>query len=561
MSALIRSFRQEWRSIGLWSLLINAGMLMPSLYMLQIYDRVLISHNQLTLLMSTLLLVGMLAMVCLAEMARSRLLVKTGILIDKSMSPELLQASFRAQRLAPLAEPAMALSDLMQVRQFLTGNGVLAFLDAPWVVIYIGVLFVLHPFLGVLALVCGSVLLFLAWLSHNMSSQPAQLALQASQQVQADQQAKLRNAQVIHAMGMLSAVQSQWESLHLSQMLAQQSVENISLRLQAFSKFLRYTQQSLSLAMGAWLVIRGEISPGAMIVANTLMSRALQPLDLLVSTWRPMLSARVSLERIRELLESHPLQPTHGDTSNWVPSLTLSQVSMGVPGRHRHILHDVSFQVQPGQLLCIMGPSGSGKSTLARTLLGIWPHAKGTVLLGGQPVNTWAADWRERRIGYLAQDIELLPGTLAENIAKLGEVDSEKVVAAARQVGIHDMILRFPQGYNTNTADAGILLSAGQKQRLGLARALYGETDFLVLDEPNAHLDDASENVFLTTLRSLKSQGKTVLLITHRKPIVQIADLLLIIGAGRVQDFGSPSDVLARMESATPPPLGLVSPP
>jgi ATP-binding cassette subfamily C exporter for protease/lipase len=549
----LRPFRQAFVQVGLLSLCVNALMLMPSLYMLQIYDRVMLSRNELTLVMSSLLLLLVLGLVWVLEVVRSRILVRSGIRLDQSLSTPLFQASLDAQLTRVQANPTQVFNDLTNVRQFLTGNGVFAFFDAPWFVIYIGVLFLLHPWLGWLGLACAAVLLSLAWISHQMTAGAARDVLETSTMANLDQQSKLRNAEVIEAMGMLPRLQASWWKRYEALALAQYRVDGNAHTVTAISKFFRYTQQSLSLGAGALLVIQGEISPGAMIVANMLMSRALQPLDLLVSTWRPLWSALSAWTRVQQLLEAQPPQ-RRGDLTQ-VPfgRLDLQDVSAFAPGREQPILDHVSLQIPAGNLLCILGPSGSGKSTLARVMLGIWPHVRGEVLLDSAPLTQWRADTLGANMGYLPQDVELMDGTLAQNIARMGIVDSPRVIEAATTAGIHDMVLRFPKGYDSPAGEVGHLLSAGQRQRLALARSLYGNPAVLILDEPNAHLDEAGEMALLETLKTLKSQGKTVILITHRMSVVQLADSLLVLQAGRVQHVGSRDDVLAELKRTAAP--------
>lgn len=546
-------YRQAFIRVGLLSLCINALMLMPSLYMLQIYDRVMLSRNELTLVMSSLLLLMVLGLVWILEVVRSRTLVRTGIRLDQSIAPPLFQSSLDAQLSRLQANPTQAFNDLTNVRQFLTGNGIFAFFDAPWFLIYVGVLFLLHPWLGWLGLFCAAILLCIAWISHRMTAGAARDVLETSTMANLDQQSKLRNAEVIEAMGMLPRLQASWWKRYEALALAQYRVDSNAHKMTAISKFFRYTQQSLSLGGGALLVIQGEISPGAMIVANMLMSRALQPLDLLVSTWRPLWSAVSAWQRVQQLLSSHP--PERRGELTQVPfgRLDLQAVTAFAPGRDTPILNNVSLQIPAGHLLCVLGPSGSGKSTLARVMLGIWPHVQGEVLLDSAPLSQWRADTLGANLGYLPQEVELMDGTLAQNIARMGEVDSPRVIEAATTAGIHDMVLRFPKGYDSPAGEVGHLLSAGQRQRLALARALYGNPALLILDEPNAHLDEIGEMALLETLKALKSQGKTVILITHRMSVVQLADSLLVMRAGAVQHFGSRDTVLAELKNAATP--------
>ena len=546
LAAAMADVRREFWVVGVFSLIVNALMLMPSLYMLQVYDRVMVSRSELTLLMSSLLLLAVLLLVCGVEVMRSRLLVRTGVRIDQALNPRLFRACFDAQLLRPSANPAQAFADLTHVRQFLTGNGVFAFFDAPWFVIYIGVLFLLHPLLGWLGLACAAALLAVAWLSQRQSG-AAQAALAAGVSVNDDQQSKLRNAELIEAMGMLPRLREAWWQRYQAHAAAQSKVDAAGHALMATSKFLRYTQQSLSLGAGAWLVIRGELSPGAMIVANMLMTRALQPLDLLVGTWRGLQSARSALGRVVDLLQAQARDADGALSQVPFGQLELRKVGATAPGREQAILRQVSLQIPAGALVCVLGPSGSGKSTLARVMLGIWPQVSGEVLLDSAPLAQWQRETLGRSLGYLPQDVELMEGTLAQNIARFGQIDSESVIAAARQAGIHDMVLRLPRGYDTPAGEAGSLLSAGQRQRLALARALYGNPSLLVLDEPNANLDEAGEQALLETVKLLKAQGKTVVLITHRLPIVEAADLLLLLRDGAVQDFGDRAEVLQRL--------------
>ena len=541
-------FRYEFMVAGLFSMIANLLMLAPTLYMLQVYDRVLVSQNTGTLLVVSIITLFFLVVLSFSEWARSKLLVRSGIRMDQMLSRKLFHASYEAHLNPAVSNPTRAFADLTELRQFLTGNGIFAFFDAPWAPIYIAVLFLLHPWLGVMALGFAAVQSVLAWWG-SQATKPAQAQASKSQlEVSGYLQSKFRNAEVIESMGMLKHLYRRWAERNANAMGANLNAQNVASRVTAWSKFVRYTQQSLALGGGALLVIHGELSPGAMIAANVLMTRALAPIDLMVGTWSGFVNARDAFNRLSELLAAHPLRdmPAMGIAPKG--DVVLRDVVASAPGRDTPILQGVSAIMPPGTVTVVLGASGSGKSTLARVLLGIWPHSSGQVLLDGQGIGKWNRMELGPHIGYLPQDIELFDGTIAENIARSGQVESDKVIEAAEAAGLHTMILRFPKGYDTPMGEAGGLLSGGQRQRIGLARAMYGMPALVVLDEPNANLDDEGENALVRAVQGLKAQGKTVVLISHRPGIVSVADRLLILQNGTVQASGPRDGVLAALQ-------------
>ena len=541
-------FRFEFMVAGLFSMVANLLMLAPTLYMLQVYDRVLVSQNTGTLLVVSIITLFFLVVLSISEWARSKLLVRSGIRMDQMISRKLFHASYEAHLNPAVTNPSRAFADLTELRQFLTGNGIFAFFDAPWAPIYIAVLFLLHPWLGVMALGFAAVQSVLAWWG-SQATKPAQAQASKSQQeVSGYLQSKFRNAEVIESMGMVKHLYRRWSERNAKAMGANLNAQDVASRVTAWSKFVRYTQQSLALGGGALLVIHGELSPGAMIAANVLMTRALAPIDLMVGTWSGFLNAREAFHRLSQLLEAHPMRdiPALGIAPKG--DVVLKDVVASAPGRDAPILQGVSAIMPPGTVTVVLGASGSGKSTLARVLLGIWPHSAGQVLLDGQAIGKWNRMELGPHVGYLPQDIELFDGTIAENIARAGVVESEKVIEAAEAAGLHAMILRFPKGYDTPMGEAGGLLSGGQRQRIGLARAMYGMPELVVLDEPNANLDDEGEAALVRAVQGLKAQGKTVVLISHRPGIVSVADRLLILQNGTVQASGPRDGVLAALQ-------------
>ncbi len=544
------SFRGAFLSVGGYSLVANLLMLSPTLYMLQVYDRVLQSQSELTLLAMSMLTLAMFAVMAAAEWMRSRLLVRAGVALDARLSTQVFNASFDAYLNQTGNSPSRAFSDLIQVRQFLTGNGIFAFFDAPWTPIYMAVLFFLHPMLGWLGIVFALVQLALAKFGHQGTLAPSEAATAANTDAGIFLQSKLRNAEVIESMGMLRNLQRRWLQRHDFAMQRSGQAQHVSHRITAISKFVRYSQQSLVLGAGALLVIQGELSPGGMIAANVLMTRALAPIDLMVSSWRQFAGMRAAFERLEKLLADYPERDHRLQRVAPSGAIHLQNAVATAPGRKEAILKDVSVSALPGSVTVILGPSGSGKSTLARVMVGIWPDVSGNVLLDELPIASWNREELGPHIGYLPQDVELFEGTIAENIARFGSSNSAPIIEAAKAAGLHEMILRFPKGYDTSTGEAGNLLSGGQRQRLGLARAIYGNPKLVVLDEPNANLDDAGEAALQQTVVRLKAQGKTVVLITHRPGAVAVADHLLILNNGQVQARGPRDAVIAALQAA-----------
>ncbi|MEK0418643.1 MAG: hypothetical protein RI949_2649 [Pseudomonadota bacterium] len=549
-------FRREFIIVGLLSAVVNLLMLTPTIYMLQVFDRVMHSQNELTLIAVSLIALALYGLMAFGEWARSRLLVHTGVRIDEQLSTRVFNASFESH-LAGMSEPGRgpgrAFSDLLQVRQFITGNGVFAFFDLPWLPIYIAVMFLLHPLLGWVSIAFALLQTGMTWLGHRRSLEPTEAAQAAQTDESLYVQGKLRNAEVLESMGMVANLQKLWWQRHLRTLALSHTSQSVSHRVTALSKFVRYVQQSASLAVGALLVIRGELSPGAMIAANVLMSRALAPIDLMVGTWKGFITAREAFKRLSVLLDLHPERDDSLHRTRPTGKLTLRQVVATAPARSQPILKGIDLQIEPGTVLVVLGPSGSGKSTLARVILGIWGDVRGEVLLDGRPIDGWDRTELGPHVGYLPQDIELFDGSIADNIARFGEVDPKKVIAAAQAAGLHDMILRFPKGYDTPMGEAGSLLSGGQRQRVALARALYGDPALVVLDEPNANLDDVGEAALARAVLALKQKGSAVVLVTHRPGAVSTADRLLVLRDGQVQIQGPRDEVIAALRPAAAP--------
>lgn len=544
------TFRKEFLWVGIFSFFVNVLMLTPTLYMLQIYDRVFKSHSELTLLAITIVMVLFYAMMAIAEWLRSRLLVRGGVRLDETLNSLVFDASFDRHLKNAGRSPSEAFSDLTMIRQFLTGNGIFAFFDTPWIPINIAVIFLLAPFLGWLAIFFCLVQVMIAWMSQHLTVGDIELASVTQAESSGYVQGKLRNIEPIQAMGMLPDLRRRWLDYHERALSASAHLQHKQHRLQAFSKFVRYSLQSLTLGAGAMMVLQGKMNAGGMIAANVLMSRALQPVDLLLGIWKPFIQARDAFVRTERLLSEFPARRSSRQVESLQGEIRCEGLVARAPGRDESILHGLDFVVPPGRVVAVLGPSGSGKSTLARCIVGVWSQVDGQVLYDGMPIDSFDREALGPHIGYLPQDIELFDGTIAENIARFGEVEPQKVIDAARRTGIHDMILHFPDGYDTGIGQAGGMLSGGQRQRLGLARAMYGNPEIMVLDEPDANLDELGEQALVKAVLDLKSQGRTVFLITHRPGILGVADLFMMLQEGRITHYGTHDEVLAGLVSA-----------
>ncbi|MDR2637387.1 MAG: type I secretion system permease/ATPase [Zoogloeaceae bacterium] len=541
LSRFLWSFRREFSYAFCFTALINILMLTPTLYMLQIFDRVMVSQSEFTLYAVTLMLAFFMGVMSFSEWVRGRLLVRLGVRLDMRLNPRVFATAFEMQNQGRDKEARQLFSDLSRVRQFLTGAGLFAILDAPWTPIYILVLFFLHPFLGILSIVFCLILVFLAYLSSLVMKEPLEEAGEAAQKESIYLDGKLRHAAVVESMGMLGDMQNAWMRRHKTAMEKGRRGLDAQVRMLSITRFTRFFQQSLSLGAGALLAIFGEISPGAMIAANALMGRATHPVDALMNAWKSLLEAKKSYLALETALEAHPLREAVS-VAGQTPGAEIIFENVTATAEHRAapILEGVSFSLPPGSALGIMGPSGSGKSTLARVMLGIWPNVEGKVLYEGLSIREQDRVALGAELGYLPQDVELFNGTIADNIARFGEVDPGKVVAACQQAGVHEMILHFPKGYDTEIGDGGRFLSGGQRQRIGLARALYGAPRLVVLDEPNANLDDAGDRALFQAVMTLKQQGVTIVLITHRPQVMTAMDFVLLLENGRIARFGKP---------------------
>ncbi len=543
-------FKRTFYTVGTFSAISNLLMLVPSLYMLQVYDRVLGSRNEITLLMLTLMMLGAYAFMSGLELIRSFVLIRVGAKFDMQLNKRVYTAAFEQNLKSGANVAGQSLQDLTTIRQFLTGNALFAFFDAPWFPIYLLVIFFFEPMLGLFALGGTLILIILAIINERVTSAPLKEANTMAIKSTGAANNNLRNAEVIESMGMLPNLMGRWFKLHTKFLQLQANASEKAGVIAAITKFVQVSLQSLTLGFGALLVLEQKITPGMMIAASILVGRALGPVQGLIAVYKNWSGASSAYERLVSLLGANAARESGMPLPKPTGALAVEGVTAAPPGSNVALLKNINFSLAAGDVLGVIGPSGSGKSTLARLMVGVWPAAAGKVRLDGADMHQWNKGELGPHLGYLPQDIELFEGTISENIARFGPVNSEMVVAAAQRAQVHDMILHLPQGYDTRLGEGGLGLSGGQKQRLGLARAMYGDPSFIVLDEPNSNLDDAGELALVRAVTDLRQRGKTVVLITHRSSIVSVTNKLLVLRDGVVSLFGPSDQVMNAMKEA-----------
>lgn len=538
------SAKKSFIMVGLFSMFINILMLVPPLYMLQLYDRVLGSRSQDTLIMLTLIVVVLFITMGLLEVVRSRVLVRVGNKLDSMLSQRIFDNLFELERKAPGRSSSMPLNDLTQVRQFMTGNGLFAFFDAPWMPIYIIVLFIFHPAFGFFAIFAAIVLVGITVANEYSTKEKLAEANNLSRASTIYVDSNIRNAEVVNAMGMRNNISKIWADKYYGFLNAQNIASDSAGVWSNLSKSLRVMFQSLILGLGAYLAINMEVTPGMMIAASIIMGRALAPLDLIIGSWKGFSSARSSYERIEGLLNDFPKDKEYMQLPAPKGEITLENVVVIPPSGTVPSLKGISMRIEKGDVVGIIGPSAAGKSSLARVMLGLWPLTNGVARIDKADISQWNREDLGQYVGYLPQDIELFEGTVSQNIARFGEVEPEKVVEAATKAGVHEMILKLPEGYDTKIGPGGASLSGGQRQRIGLARALYNNPVFVVLDEPNSNLDDVGEAALVEAIKTLRAGGTTVVIITHRTNVLQATNKLALINNGVLELYGNTNDVL-----------------
>ncbi len=550
LNRALKGTRSTFTLLLFFSCVINMLMLAPAIYMLQVYDRVLVSKNTTTLLMLTLLIFGLYIVIGLIESARASVMVRLGNRLDVKLNQLVFNAAFKRKIIAGDNNPAQALAELDQVRQFLSGNSLFALLDIPWTPFYLLIAFLVHPLLGYLS-AGGIIILFTLTLFSEISTKRV---IQQAHALTINNGSKLnkqlQNADAIEAMGMLPTLKNHWLEQHNKVLVLQTQIADKTAHLSGLSRFVRILLQSVALGAGALLVIKGEITPGLMIAASIILGRVLNPVEQVIGSWKQFVQFRGAWQQLTTLLKSYPAAKAVLTLPRPTGKISVENVFAAPPGLSLPTLRNISFQLDAGEVLGIIGPSASGKTSLAKLLVGVWGTLSGKVRLDGADICQWDKALLGPAIGYLPQDVELFDGSIAQNISRFALMDSEKIVAAAQLAGVHEMILRFPQGYDTPLGVGGYQLSGGQRQRIGLARAVYNNPAFIVLDEPNANLDDAGEFALIKAINTLRNQGQTTVIISHRPTLLGVVNKVLLLNDGAMQQFGTRDQVFASLRQA-----------
>ncbi|MCO4203275.1 type I secretion system permease/ATPase [Aeromonas taiwanensis] len=530
--------------------IINLLMLSPAIYMLQVYDRVLASQNTTTLLVLTLLIIGLYILIAMLESSRARVMTRFGNRLDVMLNQLVFNATFKKKLETGDNNPAQALTELSQIRQFLSGNSLFALMDVPWTPCYLLIAFIVHPLLGYLS-AGGILILFSLTLVTEFSTKRQ---IQQANELTVDSTSKLnkqlQNTDAIEAMGMLPKLKQRWLEQHKKVLILHTQIADKTTRLSSLGRFVRVLLQSIALGAGALLVIDGEITPGLMIAASIILGRVLNPVEQVIGNWKQFVQFRSAWRHISVLLQEYPAPKEVLTLPRPVGNISMESVFAAPPGNHTPTLCNISFHLEAGDVLGIIGPSASGKTSLAKLLVGVWSPLSGKVRLDGADIALWDKSLLGPSLGYLPQDVELFDGSIAQNICRFDAINSELIVAAAQLAGVHEMILRLPQGYDTPLGAGGHQLSGGQRQRIGLARAVYNDPAFIVLDEPNSNLDDLGEGALLRAIQILKTKQITTVIISHRPTLLGIVDKVLLLRDGVIQEFGGREEVFANLRKA-----------
>jgi PrtD family type I secretion system ABC transporter len=549
---LVGGIRRYFVYAGFFSLAINALLLVPAIYMLQVFDRVLSSRSEETLVMLSVAALLALAMMAALDVVRARLLAACGVVLDRRLGPQVLERLLAQTARLSGAEYLNGLRDVAALRNFLVGAGVIALFDAPWLPLFLILIYLFHPVLGAVALAGAVLMLALAVLNERLTRAPLEHVLAAGRRAGRFVDAAAASAETVSALGMQSAVTRRWQSLNEAALGEQAQASGLGATFAGLTKFTRQFIQMAMLGTGAYLVIAQHLSAGVMIASTIILGRALAPVETLVAGWRHLVEVRAAWQRLHKLFAA--IAPAQAGTPLPAPrgELAVERIVYGFAGTERPALRGVSFSLKAGASLGVIGPTAAGKSTLARLVVGVWKPAAGVVRLDGADVASWPREQLGPYVGYVPQAVGLFSGTVAANIARLGEPDAAAVIRAAQRAHAHDMILRLPRAYDTEVGEAGAALSPGQRQRVALARALYGDPRLVVLDEPNANLDAEGEEALVRTLSDLRQSAVTVVVVAHRPSLLAGVDMLLVLKDGVAEMFGPRAEVIARVTRNMP---------